>query len=93
MGNNSVLYEISNTSAGLGTNTIATKFAFVNKDGWYYIYDITLVDAVRYPEVMGISDMNMAQKNNGIIYDLQGRKLNKAVKGLYIVDGKKFFKK
>lgn len=36
---------------------------------------------------------NDVKPANGIIYNLTGRRMNKAVKGLYIMDGKKYFKK
>ena len=85
-------FEITNEGAPLGAGSILTKFCFV-KDGWYYVYNITLVDGAHYAELQGIADVNVAQKNSGIIYDLTGRKVSKAVKGLYIMDGKKFFKK
>ena len=31
--------------------------------------------------------------NKGVIYNLNGQKVNKAQKGLYIIDGKKMFVK
>ena len=42
---------------------------------------------------MGVSSTSVAKKNSGVIYDLTGRKVAKAGKGLYIMDGKKFISK
>ncbi len=70
--------------------SISTKLRFDNH-GWYYGYDITLLDPAAYEEAMGISVLKSDKKFSGAIYDLTGRKVNKAVKGLYIKDGKKFF--
>lgn len=55
----------------------------------------TLVDAeAKYAELeaAGISTVT-APVNNGAIYDLMGRKVSKPTKGLYIVNGKKYFLK
>ena len=42
--------------------------------------------------VFSISRME-SEKNDGVIYDLMGRKINKPTKGIYILNGKKFFVK
>ncbi len=56
----------------------------------------TLVDAeAKYAELeaAGISTVTVSPANNGIMYDLMGRKVTKATKGLYILNGKKYFQK
>ena len=68
--------------------TVSTKLA-ISQSGWYYIYNITLSkDGV----VDGIKDIKFEQKTNAI-YDLMGRKVSKADKGIYIVNGKKYIVK
>jgi hypothetical protein len=37
----------------------------------------------------GIQNVNTVKANDGAIFDLQGRRVNKPAKGLYIIDGKK----
>jgi hypothetical protein len=37
----------------------------------------------------GISNVSSATKNDGNIYDLQGRRVTKPTKGLFVVNGKK----
>ncbi len=37
----------------------------------------------------GIANVNVEKKNADVIYDLQGRRVVNATKGLYIMDGKK----
>ena len=68
-------------------NTVKTKLA-VSQSGWYYVYNITLMSEETYA---GIKDVEVAKKNNNVIYDLMGRKVNNPSKGLYIVNGKKYF--
>lgn len=85
-------FEVFNfTGEPLGDKTIPTKFVF-QVNPWYYLYNVTFVDASKYDEVMGISTLN-AEKKNGAIYDLMGRKVTKPAKGLYIMNGKKYFQK
>ena len=45
-----------------------------------------------YKEALAVSEVKTA-KTDGAIYDLSGRRVAKATKGLYIKDGKKFFVK
>ena len=56
----------------------------------------TLLDAEqRYKdlEATGISTVTSAAAKSGIMYDLMGRQVTKASKGLYILNGKKYFQK
>lgn len=69
---------------------IDTKLCF-ESDEWFYTYDVTFITPAEYEDAMGISVLKSDKKFSGAIYDLTGRKVNKAVKGLYIKDGKKFF--
>lgn len=71
-------------------STIGTKLCFTGET-WYYLYNITLYDKASYET--GVKEVNDVKPANGIIYDLTGHRMNKAMKGLYIMDGKKYFKK
>lgn len=56
----------------------------------------TLLDAeqaYKNLEATGIGTVSAASANNGIMYDLMGRQVTKAAKGLYILNGKKYFQK
>lgn len=59
----------------------------------------TLVDAeakikeLEEASATGIINVSAASANNGIMYDLMGRQVTKAAKGLYILNGKKYFQK
>ena len=67
-----------------------SKFCFTFND-WNYLFNVKLVDAKSY---LGINDVNADTRNgNGAIYDLMGRKVEKATKGLYIINGKKYLVK
>lgn len=73
-------------------NTIPTKIRFDNH-GWYYGYDITLMDPEAYKQASGVYELKVDKKVAGVIYDLMGRKVSKMHKGLYIKDGKKYIVK
>ena len=68
---------------------IPTKLCFA-KDGWYYVYNVTLIDNEAY---LSIKDIQETKKFDGVVYDLMGRKVSKPAKGLYIVNGKKYILK
>ncbi len=81
------------TSAGIDWaegKTLSSKIIF-GKDGWYYLYDVKFIGEEAY--LTGIDATPVAKKVDGIIYDLSGRRVAKAAKGLYIKDGKKFIVK
>lgn len=69
--------------------SVDTKLALENQTGWRYLYNVSFIDSEVYS---GIEDTSFAPKAN-VVYDLMGRKISKAVKGLYIVNGKKYFVK
>jgi hypothetical protein len=74
-------------------NTVKTKLA-ISQSGWYYVYNITFMNEKAYEDYLaGIKDVQVIKSNNGAIYDLMGRKVSKPAKGLYIVNGKKYFQK
>ncbi|MCR5817959.1 MAG: hypothetical protein K6F89_02515 [Prevotella sp.] len=54
---------------------------------------IYFIDAEQDPMNVGISAVKNSDRLNGVIYNLNGQKVNKAQKGLYIIDGKKMFVK
>ena len=58
--------------------------------GWNYLLNLSLMNKAAYEEAMGVSVLKNDVKADGAIYDLSGRRVAKAAKGLYIKDGKKF---
>lgn len=44
-------------------------------------------------EPTGVDSVNMNDNGNGVVYDLQGRRVAQPAKGLYIKNGRKFIKK
>ena len=86
------------------TGTIATKLIFSMPEdatpasgyarrSWSYQYNISLMSKEAYEEALAVSEVKTANNVAGAIFDLSGRRVAKATKGLYIKDGKKFFVK
>lgn len=99
---NVAVFDILNYTVD-AQGTIPTKLIFsVPEDAsaqegyarraWSYLYNISLMGSDAYKEALAVSEVKTA-KTNGAIYDLSGRRVAKATKGLYIKDGKKFFVK
>lgn len=80
-----------NTTPESETWDIQTAICF-DVDGKRYIYNIHFVDANSY--TTGIKDIEVADKNSGKIFNLQGMEVKAPVKGqIYIQNGKKIIKK
>lgn len=90
-GNGILAFITTNNGVTVDAKGIATKFAF-EKDGWRYLFNVTMLDPEAYERYLGISEVNVAPKAN-VIYDLMGRQLTKTGKGLYIMNGKKVLMK
>ena len=76
---------ISNYGVALEAGqTIDAKIAFA-KDFWRYLVNVSFVEANAYA---GVNEVKVTPKTN-VMYDLQGRQLINAAKGLYIMNGKK----
>ena len=99
---NVAVFDILNYTVD-APGTIPTKLIFsVPEDAsaqegyarraWSYLYNISLMGSDAYKEALAVSEVKTA-KTDGAIYDLSGRRVVKATKGLYIKDGKKFFVK
>lgn len=98
---NEVTFTLFNTDIDIDSKTnIVTKIYLVKpedgepaadhvKRSWDYELNINILG----DEVLGINELQFAAENAGTIYDLSGRKVAKAAKGLYIMDGKKLFVK
>ena len=98
---NEVTFTLFNTDIDIDSKTnIVTKIYLVKpedgepaadhvKRSWDYELNINILG----DEVLGINELQFAAENAGTIYDLSGRKVAKAAKGLYILDGKKLFVK
>ena len=67
------------------SDQVKSRLAFDQK-GWLYVMNLTLCNDDEY---LGISNAETAVKN-GAVYDLSGRKVVNPVKGIYILNGKKF---
>lgn len=65
-----------------GEPVTPTSAPFTIKDGQLIVGD-----------PVAINEVSKAKANDGAIYDLQGRKVNAAAKGLYIQNGKKVYVK
>ncbi len=73
--------------------TLDTKICFESETGWLYVYNIHFVDPAAYEDYTAISDVKVERKADKTLYDLTGRKVSKAGKGIYIMNGKKFLVK
>lgn len=66
--------------------TIEAKLAVAN-DFWFYLYNVSFMEKEEYTDVKSVENKNTL--NDAAIYDLTGRKVEKASKGIYIVGNKK----
>lgn len=89
-GNTATLNIFNLTGEVKAGENINTTICFV-KDGWFYTMNLTLVTPEDYEVINGVAIVKADLNRKGTIYDLFGRKVTKARKGLYIKDGKKFF--
>ena len=86
---NPVLEVITyNTGDSFAGKSITTKFRYEWKK-WLYLFNVNLVPEETYT---GISEVKTPAQNN-VMYDLMGRRIQNATKGLYIMNGKKYFAK
>ena len=98
---NTVPFVLYNSAIDTDANTnLATKIYFIKdedaepaeghvKRGWDYELNIM----IQGEEALAVKDLKTASQKSGAIFDLSGRRVVKAAKGLYIKDGKKFFVK
>ena len=90
---NKAVFNVANIGVEWAADkTVDTKVLF-EEEGWCYLYNITFVSEEAYNLAQDVSSTSIAKKDSGVIYDLTGRKVAKAGKGLYIMDGKKFISK
>lgn len=86
---NPVLEVITyNTGDSFAGKSITTKFRYEWKK-WLYQFAVNLIPEETYT---GISEVKTPAQNN-VMYDLMGRRIQNATKGLYIMNGKKYFAK
>lgn len=69
----------------------STRIAF-DFGGWLYVYNVKFVDEATYADLAEINSVT-ADQQNGQVYDLMGRRVQQAAKGLYIMNGKKYIVK
>ena len=84
-----VLFNITNTGASFADKSATTALLFTY-GGWYYKFNVSLVSEEYYNN--GVADLTVKQPTYAI-YDLSGRRVENLTKGLYIMNGKKFFVK
>ena len=85
-----LLLDITNGGVTLEEGkSIETQFVF-EKNFWRYLFNVSFIDAEAYA---GVSEVKTTNAKSNVMYDLMGRQLNKAAKGLYIMDGKKILVK
>lgn len=77
-----------NTGDSFAGKSITTRFRYEWKK-WLYQFAVNLIPEETYT---GISEVKTPAQNN-VMYDLMGRRIQKAVKGMYIMNGKKYFAK
>lgn len=90
---NKAVFNVANVGVEWAADKTADTKILFEEEGWCYLYNITFVSEEAYSQYLGVSSMSVDKKNSGVIYDLTGRKVAKAGKGLYIMDGKKFISK
>ena len=82
------VYQIPVTIGADGALTVSFDIESDNNVSWLAIKNVRYFD----PNATAIKTVNVAN-GNGEIFNLQGQKVNKASKGLYIQDGKIILKK
>ncbi|MCR4603465.1 MAG: hypothetical protein K5683_08055 [Prevotella sp.] len=76
---------IYNDGESFANKTVETKFRY-SYNNWFYVFNVTLMPEDKYT---GIDEVKVPASQN-VIYDLSGRRVQKATKGLYIINGKKY---
>ena len=89
---NQAMFNISNfgTEPVADGQSINSGVAFVSKAGWYYVYNVTFVNAAGFE---GIDEVNANVNVSNKVYDLTGREVKNPTKGIYIINGKKYIQK
>jgi len=99
-----VLFTLEQTDEGVVMNAytmgaiaddfiLPTKFCF-QIDNRQYIFNVTFMSEAKYADLnSGIATINSDSRKNGQLYDLSGRKVEKAARGLYIMNGRKYIVK
>lgn len=81
---------VYNDGESFNGKRLDTKFRY-EYNNWFYLFNVSLIAEQIYN---GIYDTVKATVNKtNSIYDLQGRRVEKATKGLYIMNGKKYMVK
>lgn len=75
-----------NDGESFAQKSLNTQFRYeFNK--WFYIFNVNLIGEEIYN---GISEVKAQPSMQNVIYDLSGRRVKQASKGLYIINGKKY---
>lgn len=82
----SMALTITNMGVSVGQEkSIDAKIA-LQKDAWLYLYNVSFIANDDY---VGVDEVEVSQKSDTSIYNLAGQKVNKAYKGIVIINGKK----
>ncbi len=85
-------YDVQHVEANMHRGSAGSDYNFVNwgptNNNWFADSNAFLVESV---ELGGISEVAASKVKANGIYDLQGRRVNKAGKGIFIVDGVKIY--
>ena len=83
---------LSFDAKGASTMVEADVFMYFSIEGKRYVYNVRFVSAKYYTD--GIAENpRISNLKSQTIYDLQGRKIEKATRGLYILNGRKYIVK
>lgn len=77
---------VFNDGESFAGKTIDTAFRY-EYNNWFYLFNVTMVPEQTY---QGVSELTIQPRQQGVIYDLSGRRVQQAGKGIFIRDGKKF---
>ena len=95
-GNGSTIYALGNKSHGVGFYKVANDVQVPAGKAYLVVSGISVKEYLPFDfgdGADGINEVNGSELMvNGPVYDLQGRRVQKPSKGLYIVNGKKILK-
>lgn len=83
--NTKLEFYVYNDGESFAGKQLDTKFRFEFND-WFYVFNVSMVPETTYT---GISEVK-SQPAQNVVFDLSGRRVQQATKGLYIINGKKY---
>ena len=83
--NTKLEFYVYNDGESFAGKQLDTKFRF-EFNNWFYVFNVNMVPETTYT---GISEVK-SQPAQNVVFDLSGRRVQQATKGLYIINGKKY---